>query len=198
MPKKLSEYTKKRNLKKSGEPKAKVKKSKKENIFVVQQHHASHMHFDFRIESRGVLKSWAIPKGPSTNPQDKRLAAMTEDHPIEYAKFEGIIPQGYGAGTVIVWDEGAYENLTTKDDKPVSIAAGIKNGHIKIMLHGKKLKGAYALTKFRDKDWLFVKIKDEYANAKANPAKTKPVSVLSKKTIKSIDAKFKKIKKKQE
>lgn len=196
MPRKLTEYKKKRDLSISPEPAAKLKKSKKGPIFVIQQHHASHMHYDFRIEVDGVLVSWAVPKGPSTDPHEKRLAAQTEDHPLDYATFEGIIPEGYGAGTVIVWDTGIYDNLTEKGGKEIAIEEGLKKGHIKIMLHGKKLQGAYALTKFRDKDWLLVKMDDEYADARREPTKTEPESVLSRKTIKKLDELFNKQKNK--
>ncbi len=192
--KKLSTYKKKRDFSQTPEPKPKIDKtSQREPIFVIQQHHASHMHYDFRIESDGVLKSWAVPKGPSTDPREKRLAAMTEDHPIDYANFEGIIPEGYGAGTVIVWDRGAFENLTEKNGKKISLAQGIKNGHIKIKLDGKKLKGEYALTRFRDNNWLLVKVDDKYADARRNPTSTQPESVISDKTIKKLDKVFKKI-----
>lgn len=192
MKKKLTEYKKKRNFKITPEPKPKIKRGKSTHIFVIQQHHASHMHYDFRIEMDGVLKSWAVPKGPSLNPTEKRLAALTEDHPLSYATFEGIIPEGYGAGTVIVWDTGTYENLNEKNGEKISMSQAFDNGHIKIELNGKKLKGAYALTKFRDRDWLLVKVNDEYADARRNPVSTDPESVISKKTIKKLDKQFKK------
>lgn len=198
MPKKLEKYTKKRNFEKTPEPKAAIKKSHKKNLFVIQQHHASHMHYDFRLEIDGVLKSWAIPKGPSTDPQQKRLAAETEDHPLDYATFEGIIPEGYGAGTVIVWDTGTYENVTEKDEKKIPIDKAYEHGHIKMVLHGKKLQGEYALTKFRDKNWLLVKVNDEYADARRNPTSSEPESVLSKTTIKKLDKEFKEMKKNRE
>jgi DNA ligase D-like protein (predicted 3'-phosphoesterase) len=190
MAKKLEEYSKKRDFKKTPEPKGRAKKGKTHKpIFVIQQHHASHMHYDFRLEINGVLKSWAVPKGPSTNPQVKRLAALTEDHPLEYANFEGIIPQGYGAGSVIVWDKGTYDNLNEKEGKELSMAQAFKNNHIKINLNGKKLQGAYALTRFKDNDWLLVKVKDEYADTQADPVSTQPESVLSKKTVAELDEK---------
>ena len=192
----LQAYKSKRDLKKSPEPKAKKKSSKKKNIFVIQQHHASRMHYDFRIEVDGVLKSWAVPKGPSLNPRDKRLAVMVEDHPLGYATFEGIIPKGYGAGTVIVWDTGSYKNTTEKNGKSVPITKALDAGHIEIELHGKKLQGLYALIKFRsDNNWLLIKVNDEYADARRNPVSSEPESVLSGTTIKELDKKFKAIKK---
>jgi DNA ligase D-like protein (predicted 3'-phosphoesterase) len=198
MPKKLESYTKKRSFEKTPEPKPKIKSSTRKNIFVIQQHHASHMHFDFRLEIDGVLKSWAVPKGPSTNPRVKRLAAQTEDHPLDYATFEGIIPEGYGAGTVIVWDTGTYRNLTEKNGKKLSMADAFEQGHIKIDLAGKKLKGGYALTHFKDKNWLLVKVADAYADARRNPVKTEPKSVLSSKTVSELDKQYKKQKKERD
>jgi DNA ligase D-like protein (predicted 3'-phosphoesterase) len=189
MTKKLKKYEAKRDFEKTPEPKPRIKKSSGAPIFVIQQHHASHMHYDFRLEIDGVLKSWAVPKGPSTNPKEKRLAALTEDHPLDYASFEGIIPEGYGAGSVIVWDTGTYENLNEKNGKKISMDQAFKNKHIKINLNGKKLQGAYALTWFKDNDWLLVKVNDEYADARSNPVSSKPQSVLSKKTIEELDAK---------
>lgn len=125
--------------------------------FVVHEHHARHLHFDFRLEMDGILKSWAVPKGPSMNPADKRLAIMVEDHPLDYVSFEGMIPEGnYGAGTVVIWDRGTY-NL-------ISGSAG--TGRIEMLLNGKKLKGAFVLTKMKgkDKEWLLIKKKDEHAD----------------------------------
>lgn len=189
MVKKLTPYAQKREFTKTPEPKPKVKSSKSKNIFVVQQHHASHMHFDFRLEMDGVLKSWAIPKGPSLDPSVKRLAALTEDHPLDYATFEGIIPEGYGAGTVIVWDQGTYKNITEQKGKPCSIEQAFKNGHIKITLKGKKLKGDFVLMHFKDKNWLLIKLADKYANTQ-EPVVEKPQSVRSRKTIKTLDKQF--------
>lgn len=193
MPKKLTEYASKRNFEITPEPRPGIRKSGKKPIFVIQEHHASHLHYDFRIEIDGVLKSWAIPKGPSLDPHVKRLAALTEDHPMGYASFEGIIPAGYGAGTVIVWDSGTYDNLAEKNGKPVPMETAFKAGHIKIFLHGKKLKGAFVLITFKatEKDWLFFKVDDEYADARKNPVSTQTKSVLSTKTIKELDKKFK-------
>lgn len=192
MKQRLSDYRKKRDFKKTPEPKGVLKKHSEEKyLFVIQQHHATHMHYDFRLEIDGVLKSWAVPKGPSLNPHEKRLATLTEDHPLEYATFEGIIPEGYGAGTVIVWDTGRYDNVTQKNDNDISMQEAFENGHIKINLHGKKLKGLFALTRFKGKDWLLAKVDDEYADVHRDPVETEPQSVLSKKTIAQLDKKFK-------
>ncbi|MBY0110177.1 MAG: hypothetical protein K2X90_03645 [Candidatus Babeliaceae bacterium] len=191
---KLQEYKKKRNFKKTPEPKPKVTRGHKKPIFVIQEHHASHLHFDFRLEMQGVLKSWAVPKGPSTDPHVKRLAALTQDHPLDYAIFEGIIPQGYGAGTVIVWDTGTFDNLSKKNDEPITLEQAFEKGHITFFLDGKKLKGIYSLIRFNasDKNWLLIKADDQFADARANPVRTNPKSVLSTKTIKSLDKIFEK------
>lgn len=158
---KLTTYKKKRDLKTSPEPAAKVKKEKGKALqFVVQEHHARRLHWDFRLEAEGVLKSWAIPKGPSMDPEVKRLAVHVEDHPYDYKDFEGIIPEGYGAGKVIIWDKGTYavDDLTAKESEK-AIVAGIEKGHIHFTLSGKKLKGDFALIKLhnKEKDWLFFK-----------------------------------------
>lgn len=195
MAKKLEEYKKRRDFTKTPEPKPLVHENLGENIFVIQQHHASHMHYDLRLEVGGVLKSWAVPKGPSLDPRVKRLAAATEDHPMEYATFEGIIPEGYGAGTVIVWDTGTFENLTEKNNKQLSLSEAFDHGHIKIDLHGKKLQGIYTLTRFQERNWLLAKYNDEHADARRNPVSTQPESVLSDKTIKKLDKKFERKKK---
>lgn len=157
----LGKYKQKRNFKETKEPganKDKLNKTAKKNIFVVQEHHARNLHYDFRLQSEGVLKSWAVPKGiPKAD--EKRLAIMVEDHPLEYAKFHGTIPKGnYGAGTVEIWDKGKYENL--KENRK-SIAGDIKKGHITIRLLGRKLKGNYALNRLKDgKNWIFIKMKN--------------------------------------
>lgn len=161
---KLTAYKKKRDLKESPEPAAKVKKGKAKALeFVVQEHHARRLHWDFRLEAEGVLKSWAIPKGPSMDPEVKRLAVHVEDHPFDYKDFAGIIPEGYGAGKVIIWDKGTYsvDGGTAKESEE-AILAGMKKGHIHFTLAGKKLKGRFALIKLHDKehDWLFFKTAD--------------------------------------
>jgi DNA ligase D-like protein (predicted 3'-phosphoesterase) len=148
------------------------------SIFVVQKHSARSLHYDLRLEVDGVLKSWAVPKGPSTNPKDKRLAIQTEDHPLEYASFEGTIPEGqYGAGTVIVWDTGSYKNMSKKDGLDITLAQALENGHAAIWLEGKKLSGGYALTR-TPRGWLLVKMRDEKADATRDILKESPGSVL--------------------
>lgn len=163
--KSLEEYRRKRDFSQTTEPSGR-KTSKDKLVFVVQEHHASHLHYDFRLEIGGVLKSWAVPKGVSDNPKDKRLAIQTEDHPVEYADFEGEIPEGnYGAGTVKTWDKGTYQNLNEKEGKDQSMEDAFKGGHMKFLLNGKKLKGAFALTrtsfKGNKKNWILVKVRNE-------------------------------------
>jgi DNA ligase D-like protein (predicted 3'-phosphoesterase) len=161
-----------------------------EPIFVIQKHGASHLHYDFRLEVDGVLKSWAIPKGPSTDPQEKRLAVPTEDHPLEYAGFEGVIPEGeYGAGTVLVWDTGKFRNITEKKGVALDLPVALAHGHLKVWLEGRKLKGGYALTRFKtgkDEAWLLVKADDQEADASADLLRTRPESVLSGRTLEEI------------
>lgn len=163
----LNTYHKKRDFKQTAEPKG-GKAAKGQHIFVVQRHHASRIHYDFRLEVAGVLKSWAVPKGPSLNPADKRLAMQVEDHPYDYKDFEGTIPKGnYGAGTVYLWDKGSYELLHT-DGKSFDREAlqEIEAGNLKIKLKGRKLKGEFALVKMKgreDNSWLLLKHKDDYA-----------------------------------
>src|SRR5437016_4670124 len=146
----LTLYKKKRDFKSTSEPKGKKKSEKEGLIFVVQKHAASRLHYDFRLEMEGVLKSWAVPKGPSLNPDNRRLAMMVEDHPFDYKDFEGTIPTGnYGAGKVIVWDAGTYrpyEEMTKKEAEK-TLLKQLEKGHLTIILKGKKLKGEFALVK---------------------------------------------------
>jgi bifunctional non-homologous end joining protein LigD len=132
--------------------------------FVVQEHHARQLHYDFRLEMEGVLKSWAIPKGPSLNPADKRLAVMVDDHALEYFNFEGIIPEGqYGSGVVVIWDSGTYRLL--EGDTPM---IALKSGKIVMELHGKRLKGGFTLVKMKghgEKNWLLIKKKDSHSRS---------------------------------
>jgi DNA ligase D-like protein (predicted 3'-phosphoesterase) len=144
----LKEYQRKRNFQKTTEPTGEVKVSER-RIYVIQKHAATHLHFDLRLEMDGVLKSWAIPKEPPTSPAVKRLAVQVEDHPVEYASFEGTIPEGeYGAGTVEIWDKGTYKLIDRKEDKLI------------VEIDGAKLNGVYVLVRFKDKkNWLFFKKK---------------------------------------
>jgi bifunctional non-homologous end joining protein LigD len=165
----LDEYRKKRDFKVTPEPAARAqRRSSNERIFVVQKHDASRLHYDIRLEINGVLVSWAVPKGPSMNPADKRLAVRTEDHPIDYADFEGVIPEGqYGAGTVMVWDKGTYQ-----PEGDLSTERQLARGEIKVVLRGKKLWGGFVLVqpggRFAEragkKNWLLIKHRDEYAD----------------------------------
>lgn len=182
----LKDYNNKRKFDETTEPKGKTKKSEDQLIFVIQRHAASRLHYDFRLEMEGVLKSWAVPKGPSLNPEDKRLAMMVEDHPYDYKDFEGNIPEGnYGAGQVEVWDSGTYEPLdeTSKLSDEKELLKELKAGSLKFILHGKKLKGEFALVKMKNAEnnaWLLIKHKDKFAeekyDAEENIAKNSQVS----------------------
>lgn len=167
----LSTYKKRRNFSVSPEPAATIRQElKNEPLFVIQKHAASHLHFDVRLEIGGVLASWAVPKGISTDPAIKHLAVPTEDHPYDYAFFEGTIPQGqYGGGTVMVWDIGTYTNIKEKNGKAVSMQQSYKMGTVEVALHGKKLHGNYALIRIgkqADNRWILLKMNDEYAHKK--------------------------------
>jgi len=192
----LKKYKEKRNFKKTSEPKSKTTKVKQDLIFVVQKHDATNLHYDFRLELDGVLKSWAVPKGPSLNPKDKRLAVMVEDHPFDYKDFEGVIPKGnYGAGEVVVWDNGTYHSMETEDrTKSIPlIKKGLEKGDLKITLHGKKLRGSFALVNMKrpkQNAWLLIKKKDGYATEEDILLNDK--SVLSGKGIDEIEEKVKK------
>ena len=185
----LGEYRKKRNFSSTPEPSG-GESSPGAPIFVVQKHDASTLHYDVRLEVNGVLKSWAVPKGPSTDPRVKRLAVPTEDHPLDYARFEGVIPEGeYGAGPVIVWDRGTYRNLKTDDDgNEVPMEAALERGHVTVWLDGEKLSGGYAFirTGGDGKRWLLIKMKDEAADARRNPVSTEQQSVVSGRTIEDV------------
>ena len=159
MPRSLSEYQRKRDFSKTSEPKG-APDASGGNRFVVQKHWATRLHYDFRLEMEGVLVSWAIPKGPTLNPAERRLAAHVEDHPVSYYDFEGTIPKGeYGGGTVMVWDWGTY---ALEESTP---AESLRRGEVKFRLNGVRLTGRYALVRTRsDKDWLLIKKKDEAAD----------------------------------
>ena len=186
----LVEYKKKRTFSKTPEPTG-GKVSKTKLRFVIQKHAASRLHYDFRLEMEGVLKSWAVPKGPSLNPADKRLAMLVEDHPYDYRKFEGIIPEGnYGAGTVIIWDEGTYEPLEPARGKAAQekvLLKGLESGSLKFRLHGEKLKGEFVLVKTprrADNAWLLIKHRDEFAST--DDVTVREESVKSGKTLEEL------------
>jgi DNA ligase D-like protein (predicted 3'-phosphoesterase) len=186
----LSEYRRKRRSSlrsgNSPEPRGRLgrrrRASKSAPRFVIQHHAARSDHLDLRLEIQGVLVSWAIANGPSTNPRDRRMARRTEDHPLDYAEFEGVIPEGeYGAGPVIVWDRGSYANVTERE-----MAECLDRGHLSFRLQGEKLCGGFTLTRIRagkDETWLLIKRKDEEADARRKPVKSQPESVLSGRTL---------------
>jgi bifunctional non-homologous end joining protein LigD len=160
----LKTYRTRRDLEQSSEPRGTVSKKRSEHIFVIQKHEASHLHYDFRLEIGGVLKSWAVPKRPSSDPKIKRLAVETDDHPLAYATFSGTIPEGsYGAGIVTIWDTGTYTNIKKDTQgKDVAMRQCLKKGTIEIELKGKKLKGNYALVRMngaQKNHWLLIKMR---------------------------------------
>jgi len=185
----------KRDLRRSPEPSGETRgPASGGSRFVIQKHDAGTLHYDVRLETEGVLASWAVPRGPSTDPRDKRLAIRTEDHPLEYADFEGVIPEGeYGGGTVMVWDAGPYRNLAEPEEEggePPSIATQIDDGHVTVWLEGEKLTGGYALIRTDgsgdEERWLLVKMDDEEADARRNPTSTEPDSVKSGRSLEEI------------
>ncbi|MFI8992816.1 DNA polymerase ligase N-terminal domain-containing protein [Streptomyces sp. NPDC053542] len=197
----LSTYQHKRDFERTREPRGQEAAGPPsadggDPVFVVQIHDASTMHFDFRLEVDGVLKSWSVPKGPSTDPHDKRLAMPTEDHPMEYREFEGVIPKGeYGGGTVIVWDQGTYRPLPPKKrkDRDASFAERLEHGHVTFWMDGEKLRGGYALTRFRTAEgaegresWLLVKENDERAGRRGTPDPRRAKSARSGRTLKQV------------
>lgn len=193
---KLRRYQGKRDFTRTAEPADGGRPRTKHPRYVIQMHDASTVHYDLRLEIDGVLVSWAVPKGPSTDPSEKRLAIRTEDHPLAYADFEGTIPEGdYGAGTVLVWDKGTWRNRTEKGGEPVDAADAVDHGHILADIRGEKLQGNFALNRFRvenDKEqWLLVKMDDAAADARRNPVSTEPRSVLTGDTIAEVARKAK-------
>jgi DNA ligase D-like protein (predicted 3'-phosphoesterase) len=166
----LEEYKKKRDFSVTSEPVGNIDDFNIEPMFVIQKHNSRNLHYDLRLESEGILKSWAVPKGPSMDPKVKRLAIPTEDHPMAYADFEGVIPEGhYGAGTVIVWDSGTFSNNKGEN---ASFSENLREGHATILLKGSKLMGSFALIRTnrggKRPQWLFFKMKDEHAKPGSN------------------------------
>jgi len=185
----LREYKSKRKFEKTPEPKPEVRPEGDHLIFVVHKHAARNLHYDLRLELDGVLKSWAVPKGPSMDPSQKRLAMMVEDHPLDYKDFEGVIPEGnYGAGSVIIWDRGFYHHLSAKDKKEGEklLRDGLKKGDVKFVLKGEKLQGEFALVRMRndEKSWLLLKKKDRYASELSILKENR--SVVSGKTLEEV------------
>ena len=187
----LTDYKKKRRFGKTPEPGPEKKRTRSGRLFVVQKHRATRLHYDFRLEVDGVLKSWAVPKGPSLDPTVKRLAMQVEDHPVDYAKFEGVIPEGeYGGGTVMVWDYGTYEPENTTD-----VSAAIRKGELKFTLHGQKLKGSWVLVRTgggagagadgRGCSWLLIKHRDDWAGD-VDVTEIAPASILTRRTLAEI------------
>jgi DNA ligase D-like protein (predicted 3'-phosphoesterase) len=196
-PKSLTEYERKRNFSRTSEPSGKGRRGKRSPKrrhprFTIQKHAATSLHYDLRLEFDGVLASWAVPKGPSTNPADKRLAMRTEDHPMEYLEFEGVIPKGeYGAGPVIVWDRGVFENISeTRRGEKLTLAEALEKGDIKVFLLGEKIRGPYALVRTSDagerEQWLLIKKRGEGADRRRKPTSSQPESVLSGRTIEQV------------
>ena len=186
----LETYHEKRQFGRTPEPFGEKEPPSGRPIYVIQKHDASHLHYDLRLEWGGVLKSWAVPKGPSTVPRTMRLAMLTEDHPLDYATFEGVIPEGnYGAGTVMVWDIGTYRNLRAAKGRPEDMEQSFRDGKIEVWLDGKKLKGGYALVRTKGDDgrkWLLVKMKDEQAGQPQDPERTEPDSALTGRSMEQI------------
>lgn len=177
----LAEYTRKRRFDVTPEPAGKPGRARKKVLeFVVQKHRASRLHYDFRLEHDGVMLSWAVPKGPSLDPANKRFAMQTEDHPIEYNQFEGVIPEGeYGGGTVMIWDRGTWEPEVNDVD------AALAKGDLKFTLRGKKLRGSWVLVRMRPRQWLLIKHRDHEAS-KADLTTAKPRSAVSRRTLAGI------------
>lgn len=190
----IEDYREKRDFRKTPEPLGDETESEHTPRFVIQKHAATALHYDLRLQIGQVLVSWSVPKGPSPDPRERRLAIRTEDHPIEYAEFEGIIPEGeYGAGAVLVWDRGTFRNLRSEHEKKsedgLTLEESLEEGKLELWLDGEKLMGGFALirtSKLGKNHWLLVKMKDEGADARRNPTSTEPTSVLSGRTIEEI------------
>ncbi|HEX9495105.1 MAG TPA: DNA polymerase ligase N-terminal domain-containing protein [Candidatus Limnocylindria bacterium] len=176
----LTDYDKKRRFDKTPEPRGTIAK-RKQYRYVIQKHRATALHYDFRLEAGGVLKSWAVPKGPSLDPAQKRLAMQVEDHPVEYGGFEGIIPEGeYGGGTVMLWDTGTYEPETA------DVGTALKAGELRFTLHGKKLRGGWVLVRTGGRKWLLIKRKDAFASKDVDITAEKPRSVKTRRLLAGI------------
>jgi len=190
----LVEYQRKRDFSKTAEPRGKPSRSTPQLAFVVQKHAASRLHFDLRLELDGVMKSWAVPKGPSLDPADKRLAMEVEDHPIEYNTFEGIIPKGqYGGGTVMIWDRGIYSYGNDDMDPVEGLRRGYAQGDLKFIMLGERLKGSFVLVRMKGKkatgrEWLLIKHQDEYSKPGFDIVKASDTSVVTGRKMEKIAA----------
>ena len=178
---KLDEYNRRRRFDVTPEPAGSLGRARKKELqFVIQKHRASSLHYDFRLEHDGVMLSWAVPKGPSLDPSNKRFAMQTEDHPIEYNQFEGVIPEGeYGGGTVMIWDHGTWEPEVDDVDRALA------KGDLKFTLHGKKLRGSWVLVRMRERQWLLIKHRDKVASS-IDVTAAKPRSAVSRRTLAGI------------
>jgi bifunctional non-homologous end joining protein LigD len=188
----LAEYRRKRDFSRTAEPEGRRAPTAQKRAFVIQKHDASHLHYDLRLEHDGVMKSWAVPKGPSLDPSVKRLAMQVEDHPIEYNKFEGTIPKGeYGGGTVMLWDRGTYSYGGSNPDPEAGLRQGLEKGDFKFVLNGKRLKGSWALVRMRrgqpgKPQWLLIKHRDEHAAPGSDVAAENLTSVATGRTMEEI------------
>jgi bifunctional non-homologous end joining protein LigD len=193
---KLSEYRRKRDFKRTTEPKGGHARKASRLAYVIQKHAATRLHFDLRLELDGVMKSWAVPKGPSLDPSVKRLAIEVEDHPIEYNAFEGAIPKGeYGGGTVMVWDKGTYGPALKSDDPQETLREGYAKGDFKFVLRGKRLRGSWVLVRTRGRggkgrrdQWLLIKHRDADADPDTDPVAEHLTSAKSGRTMEEIAA----------
>ena len=187
----LTEYNAKRDFTRTAEPAGKVPKPRSKTLhFVIQKHAASHLHYDFRLELDGVMKSWAVPKGPSLDPSVRRLAMEVEDHPIAYNTFEGTIPQGeYGGGTVMLWDRGTYE--ADDDGGAASLRRGYEKGELRFVMHGKRIRGGFVLARLRRPgrpQWLLIKRRDQYADPERDVTAEETTSVATRRTMEQISS----------
>jgi bifunctional non-homologous end joining protein LigD len=190
----LEEYRRKRDFSRTAEPRGKARRAGPKLAYVIQKHAATRLHFDLRLELDGVMKSWAVPKGPSLDPAVKRLAMQVEDHPIEYNQFEGTIPQGeYGGGTVMLWDRGTYRYGGEEPDPVEGLREGYRKGDFKFVLQGKRLRGSWVLVRMRRgngarRQWLLIKHRDEFADPGSDVVADVETSVASGRTMEAIAA----------
>jgi bifunctional non-homologous end joining protein LigD len=190
----LAEYRRKRNFSRTGEPAGGRRKQSSRLAYVIQKHAASRLHYDLRLELDGVMKSWAVPKGPSLDPSVKRLAIHVEDHPIEYNRFEGTIPAGeYGGGTVMIWDYGTYTAAGNEGEPEAAVRAGYRKGELKFELRGKRLRGSWVLVRTkgrgaraRQDQWLLIKHRDEAADPDVDPTEAYQTSARTGRTLEEI------------